>query len=45
MQDYPDDAAGELTPVERSCLKLILRTAAGCIALMAMIALVLSRIL
>jgi hypothetical protein len=44
MQDYPDDAAGALTSVERSCVKLALLAAAGCIALMAMTVLVLSRI-
>ena len=38
MCDYPDDAVDKLTPIERSCVQLMLLAAAGGLFLLAVIA-------
>ena len=43
MCDYPDDRAGKLTPIERSCVRLMLLAATGSLFLLAIVALVVRR--
>ena len=45
MWDYPDEAAGTLTPIERSCIRLMLLAATGSLILLAIVALVVRRFL
>ena len=45
MCDYPDDAAGKLTPIERSCVRLMLLTATASLILLAVIAVVVRKFL
>lgn len=45
MRDYPDDAAGKLTPIERSCVRVMLLTATGSLILLAIFALIVRRFL
>ena len=45
MCDYPDDRAGKLTPIERSCVKLTLLAATGSLILLAIFAVIVRRFL
>lgn len=45
MCDYPDDPAGKLTPIERSCVRLTLLAATGSLILLAVLALIFRKFL